>query len=740
MLDVVKLTRRLQMGSLMGVALLVSAGTSLASLPATGASAAANDSSNVGVVVSNWPTYHADAIANGEATAAVDLSPPTHAWTSRVLDGEIYGEPLVQNGRVVVATENDTVYSLNARTGAVLWADHVGRPVSSSSLPCGHISPVVGITSTPVVDPARNEIFVVADEVSGAGAAHHLVGLSLSTGAVELNQSIDPPGSNPLAQLQRASLALADGEVIAGFGGNDGDCSFYHGWVAGVPEGGGKPHYFEVDSPPGDDQGAIWMGGASPVVDSRGNILVAAGNGSQTNPLAQFDDSDSVLELSSTMRLEQVFAPSTWASDNASDLDLGSSSPALLTNGLAVQIGKSGTAYLLRQSHLGGIGGQLAKTSVCSGESLGGDATSGGDVFVPCTSGVTELAVSASPPSMHVQWTFPNSSGPPIIAGGMVWTESQSGKLFGVDPSNGHVRFELAGAGGTANHFPTPSAADGLLLAASSDQVIAYRGPNGLPPGPTIAGTQRGYRLVASDGGVFDFGGAPFRGSMGGRHLKAPVVGMASTHDQAGYWLVGSDGGVFAFGSAHYRGSMGGRHLNAAIVGIAATPDESGYWLVGSDGGVFAFGNAHYEGSMGGRHLNAPIVGIAATPDGSGYWLVASDGGIFAFGDAHFKGSMGGRHLNARIVGMASDPRSLGYWLVGSDSGIFSFDAPFAGSLSGLGLNAPIVAIAATPTGLGYWLAARDGGVFTFGDAAFNGSMGSTRLVAPIVGASPLIP
>jgi outer membrane protein assembly factor BamB len=655
-------------------------------------------STNAGVVVSNWPTYHADAIANGEAPAAIDLSPATHAWTSRVLDGQIYGEPLVQNGRVVVATENDTVYTLNARTGDVLWADHVGVPVSSSALPCGDISPVVGITSTPAVDPARDEVFVVADEVAGHGAAHHLIGLSLSTGAVELNQTIDPPGSQPLNQLQRASLALADGEVIVGFGGNDGDCAYYHGWVAGVPEGGGNSHYFAVDSLPGDDQGAIWMGGASPVVDSNGNIWVAAGNGSQTDSHAQYDNSDSVLELSATMRLEQVFAPSTWASDNATDLDLGSSSPALLTDGLAVQVGKSGTAYLLRQSHLGGVGGQLVKASVCSGESLGGDATSGGDVFVPCTSGVTELAVGSSPPSLHTRWTFPISSGPPIIAGGLLWTEAQSGKLFGLDPASGHAKVELGGAGGTANHFPTPTAADGLLLAASASQVIAYRGPKGLPPGPTTTGTQHGYRLAASDGGVFDFGGAPFRGSMGGRHLKASVVGMASTHDQAGYWLVGSDGGVFAFGDAHYKGSMGG------------------------------------------RHLNAPIVGIAATPDGGGYWLVAADGGIFAFGDAHFKGSMGGRHLNARIVGMTSDPRSLGYWLVGSDSGIFAFDAPFAGSLSGLGLNAPIVGIAATPTGLGYWIAARDGGVFTFGDAAFSGSMGSRRLVAPIVGMSPLVP
>ena len=276
-----------------------------------------------------------------------------------------------------------------------------------------------------------------------------------------------------------------------------------------------------------------------------------------TIPADPYDDSDSVLELSSSMQLEQVFAPSTWASDNGSDLDLGSSSPALLTDGLAVQIGKSGIAYLLNQSHLGGIGGQLAKSTVCSGESLGGDATNGADVFVPCSAGLLALGVSSSPPSLHTIWTFPNAHGPPIIAGGLVWTEDQSGKLFGLDPANGHEVVQLAGAGGTANHFPTPSAADGLLLSAATNQVIAYRGPEGLPSGP-MPGTEHGYRLVASDGGVFDFGGAPYKGSMGGRPLAKPVVGIAATHDENGYWLAASDGGVFSFGDAKFHGSMGG--------------------------------------------------------------------------------------------------------------------------------------------------------------------------------------
>ncbi|HZV33586.1 MAG TPA: glycoside hydrolase family 25 protein, partial [Verrucomicrobiae bacterium] len=119
-------------------------------------------------------------------------------------------------------------------------------------------------------------------------------------------------------------------------------------------------------------------------------------------------------------------------------------------------------------------------------------------------------------------------------------------------------------------------------------------------------------------------------------------VGMARSHDGQGYWIVASDGGVFSFGDAPFYGSMGGQHLAAPVVGIAARPQGDGYWLVGSDGGVFSFGAAGFHGSMAGHQLGGPIVGICSTASGNGYWLVGSDGGIYTFGDAPFHGSMGG--------------------------------------------------------------------------------------------------
>jgi len=246
-----------------------------------------------------------------------------------------------------------------------------------------------------------------------------------------------------------------------------------------------------------------------------------------------------------------------------------------------------------------------------------------------------------------------------------------------------------------------------------------------------------GYRFVASDGGVFDFGDATFYGSAGSTPLNAPVVGMADTPSSDGYWLVASDGGIFSYGDAAFFGSMGGRHLNRPIVGMAATPDGRGYWLVASDGGIFSYGDAQFYGSTGGTVLNKPIVGMAPTLDGGGYWLVASDGGIFSYGDAQFYGSTGSLHLNSPVVGMAAGPGGNGYWLVAADGGVFNFgSAQFYGSAGSLHLNKPVVGMAASADALGYWLVASDGGIFTYGRTLFYGSTGGTQLNKPIVGMS----
>jgi hypothetical protein len=679
---------------------------------------------------SSWTVYHGDALGTGADLSGVTFSPPNHAWTSPVLSGEVYGEPLEATGRVYVATENDWIYALAANTGAILWSTPVGTPVPQADLACsGDISPTVGITGTPVIDVGRGEIYAVADTLVGGVSTHVLVGLDMYKGTFLMNKSVDPPGQNTGAILQRTGLNLSNGNVVFGFGGNDGDCGSYSGWVVSVPEGGGTPGYYQA-VPIGHD-GAVWMGGAAPEVDGAGNIWVATGNGSGSNP---YDFSDSVLELSPGLARTQYFAPSTWSFDNSHDLDLGSSSPALLSNGTAVQVGKSSTAYLLNQASLGGIGTQIGSPiSACGSDSDGGHAITGTVVYVPCGNGVEQILTSP----FGTGWqTSSGANGPPITAGGLVWSIGGS-SLYGLDPASGHTVQQVS-VGGQANHFPTPSVGDGLLLAPNSDQVVAFYGSAGLPGPPSPpppAPPNSSYWLAASDGGIFSFGNAQFYGSTGGLVLNRPVVGMAATSSGNGYWFVASDGGIFNYGGASFFGSEGGKPLNAPIVGMAATPDEGGYWEVASDGGIFSFGDAKFNGSEGGKPLNKPIVGMASTHDGLGYWLVASDGGIFSFGDAGFHGSSGATTLNKPVVGMAATQDGLGYWLVASDGGIFSYgDAQFHGSTGALALSRPVVGLATTRSGGGYWLVASDGGIFAYGDAQFGGSMGGIPLNRPVVG------
>ena len=257
----------------------------------------------------------------------------------------------------------------------------------------------------------------------------------------------------------------------------------------------------------------------------------------------------------------------------------------------------------------------------------------------------------------------------------------------------------------------------------------------GTPVAASSNSLSSGYWLVASDGGIFNYGGATFYGSTGSMTLNKPIVGMASTPDGKGYWLVASDGGIFSYGDATFYGSTGSMTLNKPIVGMASTPDGKGYWLVASDGGIFAFGDAAFDGSTGSMHLNKPVVGMAATRDGKGYWLVASDGGIFSYGDATFHGSTGSITLNKPVVGMTATKDGKGYWLVASDGGIFTYgDATFNGSTGSITLNKPVVGMAATADGQGYWLVASDGGIFNYGDATFAGSTGGMSLNKPVVG------
>jgi hypothetical protein len=131
--------------------------------------------------------------------------------------------------------------------------------------------------------------------------------------------------------------------------------------------------------------------------------------------------------------------------------------------------------------------------------------------------------------------------------------------------------------------------------------------------------TNPGYLIAHADGSVFSHvAGMVTRVAAPVRGLAAPIVGIGSTPSEMGWYLAARDGGVFTFGDAAFRGSLGRVALNAPIVGLTVRYD-GGYWLVGADEGVFSFGGAPFLGTLAGTaHAGfGSTVGIAATPDPS---------------------------------------------------------------------------------------------------------------------------
>ncbi len=251
-----------------------------------------------------------------------------------------------------------------------------------------------------------------------------------------------------------------------------------------------------------------------------------------------------------------------------------------------------------------------------------------------------------------------------------------------------------------------------------------------------------GYRLVANEGGIFDFG-LNFNGSLANNHLNAPIVGLANSPGPNGYVMVGADGGVFALGGANFYGSLGASPIPSPIAAIAAPPTETGYWLAAQNGKIYNFGSVPPLAAVslpGGAH----IVGMASTTDGQGAWLTDQYGDVYAEGDASYEGGVGTLKLNAPVVGIAAAASGQGYLLVGSDGGVYRFGTQgFYGSVPGSlkpgqSLVAPIVGIAVTHSGNGYWEVGADGGVFNYGDAPFLGSIYTAipgrKLNGPIVG------
>ncbi len=436
----------------------------------------------------NWLTYHGNYWRTGTESGGLStFGYASRAWSSQTLDGMIYAEPLVANHTIYAATEGDSVYALSEQSGEVLWKVSLGQPVSVSStgLPssCWTIDPI-GITSTPAIDPNSGTLYAVGFVSPGQFL---LEAIDASNGQQLWNRVIDPPGMNPLTQQQRAALAIANGYVYIGFGGNGGDCGRYNGYLVAAPENGsGSLLSFEV---PTTNGGPIW-GPSGPAVDnSTGDIFISTGNSNSTDP-SNFDYGNSVIKLSPTLQVLGYFAPSDWTTLNAGDLDLGSVGPTILNQNLVFQVGKEGVGYLIQIGDMGGISDGAYSGPICwqgsestfTGGAYGGVAYDSPFLYVPClTNGIIAIQLDlGSSPSFWRVWNSTGFfAGAPIVADGAVWTVDiggtylgQNGTLFALNPRTGSIMYSASI--GEVGHFITPSADANMIFVGGNETIQAF--------------------------------------------------------------------------------------------------------------------------------------------------------------------------------------------------------------------------------------------------------------------------
>ncbi len=419
----------------------------------------------------DWLTYHGDPTRAGYDRDGPDPASPAVAWQAP-LDGKVYASPLVVGGQVIAATENGSLYGLDAASGAVRWRTHLADPVSGSALPCGDIDPV-GITSTPVADPASGLVYAVTTQsAAGGGVEHVLWSVDAATGQVRAQRPVDAPGADPATHLQRGALLLANHTVYVAYGGNYGDCGQYLGRVVGVPTtGNAPPATFAV---PTTREGGIWAAAGAAALPS-GDLLVTTGNGdAESGP---WDHSDSILRLSPQLALLDGFAPTQWAQENSEDADLGSTGPVILPGGNEViAAGKGGGIYLAEIAALGGVGGQRAQLDNC--EAYGGGAAApvsgGGAVaYLPCSTGLLQVRVPG-PGQLVRGWQAPSQiTGSPIVVGTTVWSLQQDGVLDALDAGSGALRASLSV--GDANRFATPAVSGNALYLPTNHGITAVQ-------------------------------------------------------------------------------------------------------------------------------------------------------------------------------------------------------------------------------------------------------------------------
>jgi uncharacterized protein (TIGR03437 family) len=451
------------------------------------------------------------------------------------VDGYIYAQPLyVPNvsipakgvhNVVYAATEHDSVYAFDAdAAGAPLWhtsflgADVTTVPASDTG--CGQITPEIGITGTPVIDPASGTMYLVAMTKETSGGATHYVqrlhALDISTGSerngspVVIQATFPGTGEggstltfNPKNYKQRPGLALWNGVVYTSWSSHC-DIGAYHGWVIGY-DAQTLAQTTVYNSTPNGNEGSFWAGGAAPAIDANGYLYVVSGNGTFDKSSGGPDLGESYIKLGTSggLTVADYFTPFNYVSLNNGDVDTGSAGVALLDQAagsaahphLMVGAGKEGRVYLLDRDRMGGLqtaqNQQLVQELPGAIGGLFGNPSYFNQTIYLCGSGdnlkafpISQAHLATSPSSKSsAQFGFPGCV-PGISANGsdngIVWILESSGSLHAYDARN--LATELYNSSqnqardslGGYVKFSVPTIANAAVYAGTQTALVAY--------------------------------------------------------------------------------------------------------------------------------------------------------------------------------------------------------------------------------------------------------------------------
>lgn len=429
------------------------------------------------------------------------------------IEGHVYAQPLYwlpsgkTSGLVIVATESNIVYALDAATGATTWKTRLAQSVALSALPCGNIDPD-GITGTPVIDDTAGVLYLDALTQRKPGPRHLIYALSLSDGSVLPNWPLDVQEElgkhgvsfSSLTQGERSALLLFNGNLYIDYGGNWGDCGSYHGTVVQLQL---SPPKIVAHWATRANGGGIWAQGG--IAGDGQALYLTTGN---TFGASGWSDGEAIIRLLPGLKhsnnARDYFTPSNWKTLDNEDLDLGGTEALPLNvpvRGEAparrvIAFGKDGNAYLADRTNLGGVGGQIEVKSVSNSSIITAPAVlqTPSQTMVAFTnskgsgcsgSNITMLDIAPGGSSpISIAWCAPFSGrGAPIItttadkANPIVWVVGAEGDnlLHGFDASNGHPVFTGGGATMSGlHHFVTILAAQKHLYVAGDERVYAF--------------------------------------------------------------------------------------------------------------------------------------------------------------------------------------------------------------------------------------------------------------------------